>query len=220
MAPDDHVTPPVSKTEYVLRRLRQEIREGYVNPGQPLRQAELAARYSVSPTPVREALRLLEAEGSVSYSPHKGATVVEFSRQRIEDLYRLRAAVESLATQLAVERVEDDVIVEVIEIHERIKHGIDDTDGTVLAGWNRDLHFAIYHRGSSLVTDHVTSLWKFIPPEVTLWSDPDVAAVLVGQHDRIVDALRRREPDHAADVMAEHILSAADFRFRQLQRDD
>jgi DNA-binding GntR family transcriptional regulator len=213
----DAAGPPLSKTEYVLERLRQDIRSGAVNAGQPLRQAELAQRYGVSPTPVREALRLLEAEGAISYSPHKGATVAELSPRRIEDLYRLRATVESLATRLAVERLERGVIEEVREIHERIKDGLGKVDGKVLSGLNRDMHFAIYHRGSPLVADHVTALWRFIPPEVTLWSDPDVATELVGQHEQIFLALVDADADRAATLMAEHILTAANHRFRRVE---
>lgn len=208
--------PPLSKTEYVLARLRQDIRDGAVNPGEALRQAELAERYGVSPTPVREALRLLEAEGAISYSPHKGATVAELSPQRLEDLYRLRATVESLATRLAVERIQETVLDDVRKIHRRIQDGMGEVDGATLSRWNRELHFAIYHRGSALVTDHVTALWNFLPPEVTLWSDPAVAAVLVEQHDKIVRALTDKDADRSAELMAEHVLTAADFRFRQV----
>lgn len=208
--------PPLSKTEYVLARLRQDIREGAVNPGQPLRQAELAQRYGVSPTPVREALRLLEAEGAISYSPHKGATVAELSPERIDDLYRLRATVESLATRLAVERVSEDMFDEVAELHDRIKAGLGDVDGRVLARWNREMHFAIYQRGSPLIAEYVTSLWKFLPPEVTLWSEHGYAEALIEQHGDIVAALLERDADRAAELMAGHVLTAADFRFRNV----
>ena len=211
----DPTGPPLSKTAYVLDQLRAEIRSGAVNPGQPLRQAELAERYGVSPTPVREALRLLEAEGAISYSPHKGATVSELSPRRVEDLYRLRASVESLATRLAVERIESDVIDGVREIHERIKDGLGKVDGKVLSRWNRELHFAIYHRGSPLVADHVRSLWRFLPPEVTLWSDPEVASELIDQHERVFQALIAADADTAAELMAQHIQTAASHRFRR-----
>lgn len=207
--------PPLSKTEYVLERLRDDIRSGAVNPGQPLRQAELAARYGVSPTPVREALRLLEAEGSISYSPHKGAIVSEMSPQRIEDLYRLRATIEGLATRLATERLVPETIEEVSAIHERIKEGLGSVDGKVLSRWNRELHFAIYHRGSPLVADHVNALWRFLPPEVTLWSDPGVAAELVEQHEQVIAALQAGDADRAAELMADHIQTAATHRFAQ-----
>ena len=83
--------PPLSKTEYVLQRLREDIASGVVVPGTSLRQSEIAARYGVSATPVREALRLLEAGGSISYAPHRGATVRELSPERVRDVYLLRA---------------------------------------------------------------------------------------------------------------------------------
>lgn len=205
--------PPLSKTDYVLDRLRRDIRSGQVNPGQALRQADLAKRYGVSPTPVREALRVLEAEGTISYLPHKGATVSELSPRRVEDLYRLRSAVESLATRVAVERFDEaDNTEQVLELHQRIKDGLDQVDGESLAVWNRELHFAIYHGGSALLSDHTQALWRYLPPEITIWRERRIAVELIEQHERIVAAYLDRDADRAAEVMAAHIWAAYEHR--------
>lgn len=202
--------PPVSKTAYVLERLREDIRNGAVNPGQPLRQADLAERYGVSPTPVREALRLLEAGGAISYLPHKGATVAELSPGSVQDLYALRAAVEGLATRLAVERIGDGAGGQVLDIHRQLcKTG---GDGLSRARLNRELHFAIYGSGSPLVTEFIATLWKPIPPKVTMWQDDAIAEAFNAQHEEIVQALLRRDADHAGVCMAEHIMTAGRFR--------
>jgi DNA-binding GntR family transcriptional regulator len=71
--------PAISKAEAVYRRLREGIDDGSIAPGTHLRQDELAARWNVSSTPVREALRRLEAEGTVELLPHRGVVV----RQRV-----------------------------------------------------------------------------------------------------------------------------------------
>jgi DNA-binding transcriptional regulator YhcF (GntR family) len=84
---------PVSKTEYVVARLEADIADGLIDPGQTLRQHEIATRYGVSATPVREALRILAAEGIVRYSAHKSATVAEMEPVELEDLYALRARI-------------------------------------------------------------------------------------------------------------------------------
>src|SRR5690606_13609436 len=74
--------PPKSKGRYVLDRLREEIAEGVLSPGTALKQTDIAQRYGVSATPVREALRLLESEGQVAYVANRGA-VVHDSASRI-----------------------------------------------------------------------------------------------------------------------------------------
>ena len=102
--PDHRTRPPQSKTAYVVERLREEIAAGVIVAGAPLRQTEIASRYGVSPTPVREALRILEAAGTIVYSPNRGATVREMHPTDGDDLYRLRAEMEGFACELSVQR--------------------------------------------------------------------------------------------------------------------
>ncbi len=76
---DMGAAPPVSRTEYVAERLKQDVASGAIKPGELIKQTVLAKRYGVSATPVREAMRLLAADGVLSYSPHKGASVREMT---------------------------------------------------------------------------------------------------------------------------------------------
>lgn len=208
--------PPVSKSSYVAQRLREDIRDGVVNPGQPLRQADLARRYGVSQTPVREALRRLEVEGVVSYSPHKGATVNELNETRLEDLYRLRARVEELATELAAERLDGPALEVIVALHRQLAEGIGRDEPRALAALNRELHFAIYSAGSTLVADHAKSLWGYITPDATIWTEAMVASTLVDQHAHIVVALESRDAEQAGRLMAEHVLWVGHHRQQAL----
>ena len=205
--------PPLSKTEYVLQRLREDIASGLVVPGTSLRQSEIATRYGVSATPVREALRLLEAGGTVSYAPHRGATVRELSHDRVHDVYLLRAEIEGLATAVACERMTDDDLAKVEAVHAELNAYRGD-DGQTLAVLNRRLHFTIYHAGSELIASHASSLWSLFPPRVTIWKDRDAAAALAADHERILEALRARDAKAAQDRAREHVLHAAALRER------
>ncbi|WP_051579597.1 GntR family transcriptional regulator [Pseudonocardia acaciae] len=204
--------PPLSKTAYVLDRLRREIAEGTVHPGQSLRQVEVAKRYGVSPTPVREAFRLLEAEGTLAYEAHRGATVKDMSVPEVRDLYLLRSEIEGLATSLAVERMNDAALERIHTAHENLNSALESEDKSQLSLLNRALHFAIYDSGSSLVAVQAASLWSYIPPRITIWADPKNARSLAGDHARIIDAIERRDPYDARRCMAEHILHAAKLR--------
>jgi DNA-binding GntR family transcriptional regulator len=97
--------PPLSRTVYVTERLKEDLANGTIAAGEPIKQTVLARRYGVSPTPVREALRTLQADGLISYSPHKGASVRELKPEAAQDLYRLRAGAESAAAEMAVQRI-------------------------------------------------------------------------------------------------------------------
>jgi DNA-binding GntR family transcriptional regulator len=208
----DQVSQPLSKTDYVLQRLREEIADGTLNTGEPLKQTDLARRYGVSPTPVREALRLLEAEKTINYSPHHGATVAEMSSEGVSDLYRLRAASESLATRIAVERFNEETVARITSLHQALSEGRSTLPAAQLSQLNKQLHFAIYSSGSPEIVSHIESIWRLIPAAVTLWSRPSYTRVLVAQHARIIDAVVARDADAAAELMSEHVLTSARFR--------
>lgn len=203
--------PPLSKTEYVLQRLREDIASGLVVPGTSLRQSEIATRYGVSATPVREALRLLEAGGTVSYAPHRGATVRELSHERVHDVYLLRAEIEGLATAVACERMTDEDLAKIEAVHAELKSYQGD-DRQQLGVLNRRLHFMIYHAGSELIASHASSLWSLFPPRVTIWKDRDAAAALAADHEGILEALRRRDAKLAQENARQHVLHAAALR--------
>jgi DNA-binding GntR family transcriptional regulator len=94
-----------STAALLAERLRGEITGGRLEPGAPLRQDEVAARYGVSRIPVREALRALQAEGLVSYEPNRGATVATFSLDDVLEMLEVRIALECHALRLAVPRM-------------------------------------------------------------------------------------------------------------------
>lgn len=201
----------MSKTQYVLERLRAEIFSGAIDPGSSLRQVEIAKRYGVSPTPVREALRLLEAEGSIEYSPHLGATIRELSPAAATDLYLLRAEVEGLATSLAAERRSDADLEVIRGIQERLRDA-HDAPASDKALMNRQFHLAIFNAGSETVAAHAASLWSKFPPALTLWGDSKLERRLLADHDLIVDALERRDAVTANRLGAEHVLHAKAMR--------
>ena len=84
-----------TRTEFVVDAIREKILKGEVKAGQPLRQAALAEELDVSRIPVREALLQLEAEGLVKFQAHKGAIVTELNAAHVDELFELRAMLES-----------------------------------------------------------------------------------------------------------------------------
>src|SRR6478735_9505873 len=102
-APEDRHT----LAESITGRLRQLILDGRLRPGQALRPADLAPRLGVSAMPIREALRILEAEGLVTFKPRIGARVAEIREEDVEELYLVRGALEGLAARLAATNVTD-----------------------------------------------------------------------------------------------------------------
>lgn len=205
---------PMSKTAYVLARLRQELASGEIHPGQQLRQVEIAERYGVSPTPVREALRLLEADGAIRYSPHRGATVTELSPQELSDLYLMRSAMEAMLARLAAERGTPEEVAEVRALHEDLAARTGDTPADELSRLNREFHLAVLRLGSELITQHVvTPLWHgFLPPSKSQWRSADSNTRFVAEHERIVAALEKGDADEAEVAMTDHLRTAMKMR--------
>lgn len=205
---------PLSKTAYVLARLRQELADGLIHPGEQLRQVEIAERYGVSPTPVREALRLLEADGAVNYAPHRGATVTELSLLELSDLYLMRSSVEALLARLAAERATPEQVAEIRAQHEDLAGKCGTVSPEELSRLNREWHLALLRLGSPLITEHVVSpLWRrFLPPSKSQWRSSERNAIFVAEHERIVVALESGDGAKAEAAMAEHLQTAVRMR--------
>ena len=213
-APLEPESQPLSKTAYVLARLRQELADGVISVGEPLRQVELAKRYGVSPTPVREALRLLEADGSVRYTPHRGVTVSELSQAELGDLYQVRITVEAFLTQLAAERATPEEIKEIRRRHEDLAGRSKAGDPEDLANLNREFHLALLRAGSPLIAEHVVApLWhRFLPPSRSQWHSSQQKRRFIAEHSAIVEAVEAGDGAEALRAMTAHLETAASIR--------
>jgi DNA-binding GntR family transcriptional regulator len=196
----------LSKIDMVTAALRELIMNGELRAGDALRQRDLAERFQVSPTPVREALRRLESEGLVRHSPHSGATVVEVDYGATVENFRIRASLESLAAELAAEGASDEDIRELRKINAKLRRTKDPQRINEL---NRELHFRMYEIAKSpLLLSLVRRLWNAFP------LGPQVArpvGVSVDQHDAIIEAVARHDPAEAARLTHEHIMHASSY---------
>jgi DNA-binding GntR family transcriptional regulator len=194
----------VSKTDMVAALIRELIITGDLSAGEQLRQRDLAERFGVSQTPVREAMRRLESEGLVVGDTHRGFTVVEPDAGRMEENFVIRAALESLGASLAARSIDDAGVRRLAEMNDRMRAlAEDDPDYGEL---NRQFHFAIYeYARSPLLMSLMRLLWA------SLHGGPKVLrtrAESARQHDEILDALRARDADAAAERTRHHIMDA------------
>ncbi len=194
----------VSKSDLVTDALRELITGRQLSPGAPLRQRELADQFDVSYTPVREALRRLEAEGLVVRDVHRGATVAHTESDELVENYRILAALEALAGTLAVPKTSDGDIAEIEDLYRQVAAcGPGDER---LAELNRRFHFRIYECARSpMLLLLMRLLWRSFP------DGPQAGrphAESVRQHAQLIKALKRRDEEQVAAVIREHVLGS------------
>ena len=112
----DGKTPGDNACDAIARELRREILEGELAPGFKLRQEELARRFGISRTPVRDALRRLEAEGLVTIRSSRHATVPTLDLDEFIEVYQIRETLESLAARLAAPRMTEEILERIEQI--------------------------------------------------------------------------------------------------------
>jgi DNA-binding GntR family transcriptional regulator len=149
----------VSKTDLVATLIRDLVITGELERGEQLRQRDLARRFGVSQTPVREAMRRLESEGLLVCDTHRGFTVAAPDAGRAEESAQIRAALESLGASLAARQIDPAGLGRLRELNDRMRALADDDPS--YAELNRDFHFTVYeYARSPLLLSLMSVLWS------------------------------------------------------------
>jgi DNA-binding GntR family transcriptional regulator len=194
-----------SSVELVYQRTRRAILTGDYAPGSPLRLQELAARNGVSMIPVREALRLLEAEGFIESIPNRGARVASLSMEDMLDVYRTRIVLELEALRQAVPNITPAVLAKARKLNNKIVRQFEQK-GHAEYEDHRAFHFALYEpsgskwlmRLISIVWDHTERYRRQGASRVT----PASARV---EHERILDLIEAGDVDGAVAALKDHL---------------
>lgn len=206
LAPPRHLT----KTELALELLRERIRSGELVPGQRLALEELTQSLGMSATPIREALRLLQADHLIDYRPHHGVVVKESSPDAIVEIYRIRSVLEPLAAELAVGSLADDRLGELERLHQSLGAAVSSGRGKRIAEINADWHWALYESAhSTYLNDFIRRLWGGFPWR-TMWALPGRAEQSLREHEAMMEAIRAGDGGEAAARMRAHIVSGAE----------
>jgi DNA-binding GntR family transcriptional regulator len=194
-----------TKTEAAFLALRDAIEDGRLRPGERLVLSRLIEELGMSPTPIREALRLLQAQGLAAYSAHHGMVVAEYAPDDVAEVSRIRVELEPLAVALAVERADEEDLAEMRAAHDALKAAHEGrTPRSEAASLNAAWHAAVYRPAASpLLTDFIARLWAGVPVEA-VWRRSRAERSL-REHDRIMDAIERRDAETARRLMREHI---------------
>ncbi len=215
---DQSLRPLQSETAYL--RLCDEIRSGALKPGARLTETEIAERLSISRTPVREAIRRLEAEGLVEHQPRTGAVVREIDYSETMELYEMRAVLEGTSARLAARAASPMELEELGAINSEMQAAI--ADPRALARLNRQFHTRLLDaarnrfllRSMGAVNRTLTILGPSAMEQV------ERAQEAVAEHRAVLDALIARDGERAEAAMRRHMDRAQITRLRMLRQSE
>ncbi|MBL8094877.1 MAG: GntR family transcriptional regulator [Anaerolineales bacterium] len=195
-------------THQVADRIREAILAGRYRGGEPLRQEELAIQLGVSRIPVREALRQLEAEGFVTLTPHRGASVASLSASEAIEIYDMRIGLETRLLRLAVPRLTTAALAQASVDLERIDR---ESDPARWGALNWSFHAALYQpadRPRMLAT--VKDLHDNVDRYLRIYLAPaERQALSQEQHRALLDACQSGAVEPALAVLEQHLADAS-----------
>jgi DNA-binding GntR family transcriptional regulator len=215
--------------------IQSRVLSGEIPTGTRLRQESLASEFGVSRTPVREALRQLQATGLVSVQPNRGAVVRGPSTRDIREAYAVRAELEGLAAELAVPHIGDAQLDQLREAERLFRHSIEEVieerrrgverHWSTESDWERAnnlFHGVIQEAaGNRQLLNAIAHLHQRFPRDLT-WSalshSSHLLAENIDQHRRILVAIEARDATQARLTMTEHVRAAGELIARRLER--
>jgi DNA-binding GntR family transcriptional regulator len=194
-----------TKNVAVYNKLRQGIIKGKLKPGQKVVMADLAKTFGLSETPVREAIRRLESEGYIDFTPHTGAIVTKIDEGELVEIYLIRIALEELATRLASPHITEKDIDFLNKKNREMEMAIQQNRYEILAGINKLFHLRIYKAAPfPRLYKMICDLWDTFERWPSVFSYvPERAAASVEEHKKIIQALQTRDTDRADQLIKE-----------------
>jgi DNA-binding GntR family transcriptional regulator len=197
--------PPTAQ-EAVLAELRRFITTGRLRPGQQIVQDALAVQLGVSRVPLREALKILEGEGQVTYVAHRGYFVTELSLSDLLEVYRIREILEEEAVSIAVPRMTDEDIDRMEEAERDVRAASDTADVIAMTSANRRFHFALIEACAlPRLVRLIRLLWDATEVYRSVYYNEAYNRELVeAEHRTLVAAVRAGDPATTLLVLTAH----------------
>jgi DNA-binding GntR family transcriptional regulator len=211
------VQPAISRKTLhneLVTLLRNMIVEGELDPGSRIPESRLCDHFGVSRTPLREALKVLSAEGLVVLLPNKGARVARVSRKEMEEIVPVLGALAALAGELACTNIQADDLARIRSMHAQMIDHYRAGDQTSYSALDRAIHDAIFEVAANkalsetdnMLRTRLRRLYCVTPRTPPHWADAVeehgemVAALAAGDGQRLA-AIARRHIRHTTEIM-------------------
>lgn len=199
--------PRINLHELLLGELREMIGRGDLQPGTKIPEAELCVRFDVSRTPLREALKVLAAEGLLELRPRRGAVVASVTHQEIDELFPIMAMLEGLAGELLCARINAGGIAMLRGIHNTMMADFSRRDEPAYLRANRQFHETLFALAGNATLQQMYGqiLSRIRACRFVVHKSEAAWQRAVGEHDAIMQALAARDGPRLSSLLREHV---------------
>ncbi len=207
--------------DVVFKTLRKGILTGELKPGERLMEIHLANRLGVSRTPIREAIRKLELEGLVTMVPRRGAEVANITEKNLKDVLEVRQALESLAIELACERITEENKEDLRQKLDQVETAVRTGDTGAIASADVAFHDAIVElsgnmRLMQLVSNLGEQMYRY---RFEYIKDVTKHSQIMSEHRIMFDSIMENDKEKAATIVKVHINNQEEAIMRKIQKE-
>ncbi|MGB4118408.1 MAG: GntR family transcriptional regulator [Polaromonas sp.] len=211
--------PRAALHEQVTHRLRQMLVENRIPPGAKLNERELSNTLNVSRTPLREAIKMLAAEGLVELLPNRGAIAVELTEADVLNTFEVMAGLEAQSGELAAMRITDAELAEIKAMHYEMLAAYTRHDLPGYYRLNASIHSAINTAAKNPV---LTATYNQVNARLQALrfrsnQDGEKWRAAVKEHEQMISALSTRDPVAMRTVLMSHLINKRDVVIEQLR---
>lgn len=220
---DQKMMNPIARTslhQELVGPIQQMIVHGALPPGSKVPEQRLCKEFGVSRTPMREALKVLAADGLITLEPNRGAWVTELTVQEIEEVFPVLGALEALSGELACRNISDTQLAEVRQWHEEMLRSYRDRDLDAYFDANQNIHAAILAAANNVTLSNgcrALSARMQRARYMANMSDERWASA-VSEHEEIIIALEARDGAALAKILTRHMANKQASVVRWLQQ--
>lgn len=189
--------------EKILETIREAILRGQLKPGEKVAEPELAERFGISRTPIREAFRQLESEGYLTVIPRKGAVVTSLSERAVEEFYAIKSILEGYAARMAAENLSPRDIERLEAINQRLAQLADEGDVKTFFKVHNEFHeLFIKAADNEKLLELINQLMlKFNRLRLASLSLPGRMQISVQEHKKIIEAFKNKDGELADNLV-------------------
>lgn len=192
----------------VAERIRELVRSGELEPNSRVNELELAERFGISRTPLREAIKILATEGMLELLPNRGARVAAVNETEIDEMLEVIAGLEANAARLLARRITDSEIADIAELHEAMLEAYEKRDEARYFTLNRQIHEAMM-RGAKNAT--LAQLYAGLSSRIQRFryaahKTPEQWRRAIDEHEEMLRLMIERDGEKLARLMETHIL--------------